>query len=74
MLHKQTFGAEIDGDVYELITSENMIEAIKGLGIEDLSELEITCLLKVLSKTELDGAIFVMEFLQIMENFGLYDD
>ena len=74
MLHKQTFGAEIDGDVYELITSENMIEAIKGLGIEDLTELEITCLLKVLSKTELDGAILVMEFLQIMENFGLYDD
>lgn len=74
MLHKLTFGAEIDGDIYELITSENMIEAIKRLGIEELTELEITCLLKVLSKTELDGAILVMEFLQIMENFGLYDD
>jgi hypothetical protein len=31
-------------------------------------------LLKVLSKPELDGAILMQEFLQIMENFGLYDD
>jgi hypothetical protein len=31
-------------------------------------------LLKVLSKPELEGAILMQEFLQIMENFGLYDD
>jgi len=30
-------------------------------------------LLKVLSKSELDGAIMLDELLQIMENFGLYD-
>jgi len=31
-------------------------------------------LIKVLSKPELDGAILMQEFLQIMENFGLFDD
>jgi len=31
-------------------------------------------LLKVLSKPELDGAILMQELLQIMENFGLYDE
>lgn len=30
--------------------------------------------MKVLSKPELDGHILMQEFLQIMENFGLYDD
>lgn len=27
-----------------------------------------------MSKPELDGAILMQELLQIMENFGLYDD
>ena len=38
------------------------------------SEKEITYLLRVLTKPELDGAILVEELLQIMENFGLYED
>lgn len=31
-------------------------------------------MLKVLQKPEFEGAILMQEFLQIMENFGLYDD
>ena len=31
-------------------------------------------MLKVLSKSELDGAIMLEELLQIMANFGLYDE
>ena len=41
--------------------------------IPELQDLEVQCLLKVLSKPELDGNILVQEFAQIMENFGLYD-
>jgi len=39
-----------------------------------LKPTEQNCLLKVLSKPELDNAILIQEFMQIMENFGLYDD
>lgn len=44
------------------------------LGLTDLKEIEVQQLLNVLSKPELEGAILMQEFLQIMENFGLYDD
>jgi len=57
-----------------LLSPDGLIEGIRGLGIDDLQEIEISYLLKVLSKPELDGAILMQEFLQIMENFGLYDD
>ena len=51
-----------------------LLEGIKVLGINDLSEKEIAYLLRVLTKPELDSAIVMPEFLQIMENLGLYDD
>ena len=47
---------------------------MQDLGINDLEDQEINYLLKVLQKPELEGAILMPEFLQIMENFGLYDD
>jgi hypothetical protein len=51
----------------------HFLEGIKELGLDDLREIEVTYLLKVLSKSELDGCILLDELLQIMENFGLYD-
>jgi len=36
-----------------------------------LTEREITCLLKLLAK---EGSINVDEFIQIMENFGIYEN
>lgn len=50
-----------------------LLEGIKALGIEDLSEKEVAYLMRVLNKPELDGAIVMPEFLQIMENLGLYE-
>lgn len=57
-----------------MLHPEGLIQGIRDLGIDDLEKIEVTYLLKVLSKPELDGAILMQEFLQIMENFGLYDD
>lgn len=57
-----------------MISPMDFLQGIKDIGIEDLSESEVTYLLKVLSKNELDGAIMLQELLTIMENFGLYDD
>ena len=51
-----------------------LLEGIKALEIEDLTEKEIGFLMRVLTKPELDGSIVLHEFLQIMENLGLYDD
>ena len=66
--------AEIDGDAYELIPPQGLIEALADLGLEDLQPIEVNYLLKVLSKPELDGAILMQEFLEIMKNFDLYDE
>jgi len=51
-----------------------LLEGVKELGIDDLAESEVSSLLKVLSKPELDGAILMQEVFAIMENFGLYDE
>jgi hypothetical protein len=72
--NEHLFPAEIDGEEYELLSPEGLIEGIRDLGIDDLKDIEYQYLLKVLSKPELEGAILMQEFLQIMENFGLYDD
>lgn len=74
VLQRNIFYAEIDGEQFELLSPMGLIEGIKELGITDLTEQEVDYLLKVLSKPELDGAILMQELLQIMENFGLYDD
>lgn len=71
---RSIFDADIEGDHYELISPMGLLEGIKDLNINDLTDLEVNYLLKVLSKPELDGAILMQELLQIMENFGLYDD
>jgi len=68
------FPVEVSGEELELISPMGFLEGVKQLGIDDLKELEVTYLLKVLSKSELDGAIMLEELLQIMANFGLYDE
>lgn len=41
--------------------------------MDELSEMEAACLLRVLAKPELDNAIILNEFIMIMENFGVVD-
>ena len=66
----QIFETEVDGQPYELLTPEGLLDGIKALGINDLTEKDCRYLLRVLTKPELDGAIVVNELLQIMENLG----
>ena len=70
----QLFEAEISGQILELLTPQGLVDGIKLLGIDDLTDKEIQYLLRVLTKPELEGAIVMQELLQIMENLGLYDD
>lgn len=62
-----------DGTILELMTPIAFLEAVKEAGIENLSEMEAACLLRVLAKPELDNAIILNEFTMIMENFGVMD-
>ena len=57
------FDADIDGEQYELLSPMGLLEGIKSLNIDDLQEMEVQYLLKVLSKPELDGAILMQELL-----------
>ena len=55
------------------------LEGVKELGLGsgigiDLSELEAACLLRVLTKPELESAIILNELVLIMENFGVPDN
>lgn len=74
MFIDQIFETEIEGQAIEILSPMGLLDGIKELGINDLTEKEIACLLRVLTKPELDQAILFDEFVQIMENLGLYDD
>ena len=68
------YEAMMGEDTFELLQPIGLLEGIKSLGIDDLEERDVAFLLRVLTKPELDGAILVEELLQIMENFGLYEE
>lgn len=55
----------------ELISPRGFLEGVREVGFEDVTELEAACLMKVLSKPELDNAVILNEFVLIMENFGI---
>jgi hypothetical protein len=63
-----------DGTILELMSPIAFLEGIKELGLDDLSEMEAACLLRVLTKPELDSAIILNELILIMENFGVVDN
>ena len=57
------FEAEFDGRPVELIGPMGLLDGIKELGIDDLTEKEVSYLMRVLTKAELDQAIIMDEFL-----------
>jgi len=62
-----------DRTILELLSPMGFLEGVKDLGLQDLSELEAACLMRVLAKPELDNAIILNELALIMENFGVPD-
>ena len=57
-----------------MLSPIGFLEGIKELGVTDLEEVEVACLMRVLTKPNLENAILVKELIVIMENFGIYDD
>ena len=60
-----------DGTVLELMSPRGFLEGVRDIGFDDVTELEASCLMKVLAKPELDNAVILNEFVLIMENFGV---
>ena len=58
----------------ELLSPIGFLEGIKELGIVDLEEVEVACLMRVLTKPNLENAILLKELVVIMENFKIFDD
>ena len=65
---------EVEGTSLELLSPIGFLEGIKDLGIVDLEEVEVACLMRVLTKPNLENAILLKELTIIMENFGIYDE
>ncbi len=56
----------------DLLSPLGFLEALKNeLKMEELSEIEVACLMRVLAKPELENQIILNEFALIMENFGV---
>jgi hypothetical protein len=47
------------------------LAGLREIGFDDMTETEAACLMKVLSKPELDNSVILNEFVLIMENFGI---
>lgn len=58
----------------ELMSPEGFISGLEQLGIIDLTDKEIQCLMLILAKPELEHAIVVADLQMVMENFEIYDD
>ena len=65
---KQDNGEE---EEIELLSPLGFLEGVKALGISDLEEVDVGCLMRILTKPDLENAILLQELIIIMENFGI---
>lgn len=65
---------EFEGETLELLSPIGFLEGVKDLGVTDLEEVEVACLMRVLTKADLENAILLRELIVIMDNFGIQDD
>ena len=56
---------------YELVEAEAFLDWLTKVDLgAELSDLEVSCVMRVLGKEELYHAVLVEEFRMVMENFG----
>lgn len=65
---------DLEGEFIELLSPIGFLEGMKDLGIVELEEVEVACLMRVLTKPDLENAILLNELIIIMENFGISED
>jgi len=60
-----------NGQRIDVVDSEDFVKCLKILNISDFKDVEIKCLLRVLSKQHLDKSIQISDLKEILENFGV---
>jgi len=65
---------EVEGEQMLLMSPVAFLEGIRDIGIDDLEEVEVACLMRVLAKPNMDSAILLTELIVIMENFGIGEE
>lgn len=58
---------KIEGEEVNCVSSDEFVNGLKKLGIEDLESMEYTCLLKILSANDEENNIRITELEQILE-------
>ena len=76
---RQTFGGEdiiynlpeFDGEKnVEVMTADDFITRCYEIGVQQLDQIQIDCLMRVLGKPELSNAIKLVDLETLMSNFG----
>ena len=64
-----------DGQHFDvgLMTPEGFVMGLEELGISDLTETEVHCILLILVKPELENTILATDLMLVMENFGIME-
>lgn len=65
---------EFEGEPNVLVVqASDFLDALRAppISIAELSELEVACLMRVLSKPEIEHAILLNELIMVLENFGI---
>lgn len=61
----------VDGQRVEILEPTDLIDAFKILEFDELEEVEIECLLRVLLKPEINDSILFSDLVMILDNFGI---
>lgn len=54
---KKHISTQQGGDEY--LSPQGFLEGVKALGISDLSQIDVACLMRILTKPDLDNAILL---------------
>jgi hypothetical protein len=61
-------------ETIDLISPNDFLNGLKKLKIEEVTQKEIACIMRVLTKPALRNSIVLHELSIIMENFGIFED
>lgn len=63
--------AKYEGEQVQVITTDAFLDSLDKLNINDFSDVDLKCLVKVLEKPQLNKWIQLQDLAEILENFGV---
>jgi len=65
---------EIEGSVWEIIQQHAFMQALEELGVTELAEVDVACLMQVLARPQYGHAIILEELLSFLQSYGVKVD